>query len=74
MIHEEKGHAKSKALRDAVKIKYGKSIPQWAMNLFIETCPICQRGTARKAESAGHMPILTRGFGTRGQVRRSAPF
>ena len=38
------------------------------MELFVGTCPVCIGKAPRKPSSAGHKPIITKGFGTRGQV------
>ena len=38
------------------------------MELFVGTCPVCIGKAPRKPSSAGHKPIITEGFGTRGQV------
>ena len=37
--------------------------------IFTECCPTCTRALPRKVNTAGHQPILTKGFGNRGQVR-----
>jgi hypothetical protein len=51
-----------------VKEKYGKSIPGWVCKLFTDTCPICVGRLNKKKPKAGHSPILTHGFGARGQI------
>ena len=33
-------------------------------DMFVSVCPICISKSTRKPVSAGHKPILTRGFGT----------
>jgi len=48
--------------------KYGKSIPGWVCKLFTDTCPICVGRLNNKKPTAGHRPILTSGFGARGQI------
>ena len=67
-VHISGGHSKGKAFRDAVKTKFGKSVPQWVLEMILETCPTCTRRLPRKPSSAGHKPIITVGLGSRGQV------
>ena len=61
-------HPKARTLAARVKEKFGKSIPIWVQKIFTNTCPRCIEKLERKIPTAGHQPILTRGFGTRGQV------
>ena len=61
-------HTKGRTLIARVKEKFGKSIPQWVQNIFTDTCPRCIEKMECKKTTAGHQPILTRGFGSRGQV------
>jgi len=68
-VHSAGGHSKSTTFQNAVKNKFGKSIPGWVCIAFTETCPTCVRKLPRKPDSAGHQPILTKGFGSRGQAR-----
>ena len=35
----------------------------------MECCPLCVQALPRKINTAGHQPIVTKGFGARGQVR-----
>ena len=68
-IHcEGNDHPKARMLAARVKNKFGKSIPVWVQKIFTDTCPRCIEKMERKKPTAGHQPILTRGFGTRGQV------
>ena len=67
-IHKN-GHHKSRAFRNLVQAKYGHSIPQWCFEALTDTCPTCVRQLKRSVKgTAGHCPIITRGYGTRGQV------
>ena len=66
--HTEHGHIKGQGLYEAVKSRYGHSIPKWVVEMYVKLCPICQRNRPRKTSSAGHQPILTKGFGSRAQV------
>eukprot|EP00966_Prymnesium_polylepis_P050170 1161379-Prymnesium_polylepis.1 len=66
-VHVAGGHCKSKGFRDAVKQKFGKTVPQWVQAILLETCPTCVRRLPRKPTSAGHKPIPTVGLGSRGQ-------
>ena len=66
--HTAIGHGKAKAFREQVKGKFGKSIPHWMQEEFLKLCPLCTRRQPRKTETAGHKPIMTVGFGTRGQI------
>ena len=36
--------------------------------LYVKCCPTCAKADVRKPATAGHRPILTKGFGARGQV------
>ena len=67
-IHLEGGHCKAKTFAARVKAKHGKSIPRWMIELFPSVCSICIAKQPRKPSSAGHKPIITAGFGARGQV------
>ncbi|KAL3897087.1 MAG: hypothetical protein SGPRY_013124 [Prymnesium sp.] len=67
--HVEGGHCKNKALYDRVFKAHGGSIShKIQQDLFVSCCPMCVEGKPRKAVTAAHTPILTKGFGTRGQV------
>ena len=57
-VHLAGGHCKSYAFREAVKKKYGKSLPQWVQEIFLALCPTCTRRLPRKTTSAGHKPII----------------
>ena len=67
-IHLDGGHCKSRTFAGRVAAAHGKSIPGWVLDLFVLCCPTCCRRKPRKPTSAGHKPILTKGFGSRGQV------
>ena len=67
-LHLAGGHSKGRSLENAVQTKHGKTIPRWACALFTEACPSCVKKLPRKVPTAGHQPILTSGFGSRGQV------
>ncbi|KAL3916466.1 MAG: hypothetical protein SGPRY_006810, partial [Prymnesium sp.] len=67
-IHVNGGHCKGRALHDAVHKAHGASISHKIQDLFVSYCPTCIEARPRKAMLAGHTPILTKGFGTRGQV------
>lgn len=45
-----------------------KNIPRNVCDLFCQTCPTCVAGSNRSRPAAGLRPILTNGFGKRGQV------
>lgn len=66
-VHEASGHCKARSFETKVKVHYSR-VPRWAMELICDTCPICVARVNRKPSSAGHQPILTRGFGSRGQI------
>ena len=61
-------HTKSTRLHNACKANYGPSIPRWATNLFVVTCPSCIRTARRQPPKPGAQPIITWGFGARGQI------
>jgi len=44
------------------------NVPRSACKLFTETCPRCIEKVDRRSTTAGHQPILTHGFGSRGQI------
>ena len=67
-IHTEHGHIKALGLYRAVQSLHGNSIPKWVVEMYVKLCPLCQRNRPRKTSSAGHQPILTKGFGSRAQV------
>ena len=53
----------------AVQTKFGKSIPRRACLLFVKCCPVCiGQVNVKKKKVAGFQPIITKGFGKRGQV------
>ena len=66
--HLAGGHCKNRQLQHRVKAKHGGSIPGWASLLFVACCAICTRAKQRKKTVAGFKPIITPGFGSRGQV------
>ena len=62
-------HCKDYALFKACQQSYGSSIPRLATNLFVKHCPICiKQVKVVKKKVAGFQPIITKGFGKRGQV------
>jgi len=61
-------HPKAITFKNHVDHKYGKSIPKWIQKTFTDTCPRCIEKMKQKKTKVGHQPILTKGFGTRGQV------
>jgi hypothetical protein len=62
-------HNKDISLYKACQLKYGSSIPRCATNLFVKSCPICiSHVHLKKKKVAGFQPIITKGFGKRGQV------
>lgn len=61
-------HAKDVTLHKRVELVFGRSIPRSACQLFGKVCPICIRQIVRAPKAAGFKPILTEGFGERGQV------
>ena len=66
-------HAKSRGLMAAVKGKFGISIPRTAVDRFVKFCPVCIMQRVKLSQPAGHCPIVTEGFGRRGQVLHDAP-
>ena len=67
-LHIAGGHCKARTFYDRSTTKHGQSIPRWVTNLFVKCCPTCVRRRPRKKMVVGHKPILTHGFGRRGQV------
>ena len=62
-------HNKDLALFKACKDAYGSSVPRLASCLFVKCCPVCIKSVrVRKRKVAGFQPIITKGFGKRGQV------
>jgi hypothetical protein len=77
-VHIASGtHMIGTKLLDAVKPKFGASIPRWACELFTKTCPLRIQGSIRPTHKAGHCLIISLGFGSRGQIdlieRQSMP-
>eukprot|EP00965_Chrysotila_dentata_P009808 320066-Pleurochrysis_carterae.AAC.1 len=56
----------------AVHNRFGGGVPPRVCDLLCETCPLCVQKCTRKACSAGHKPIITKGLSSRGQVRKCA--
>ena len=67
-IHINGGHCKSRSFYERIKQRFGKSIPEKLVHIFVDSCPICTERKVAKTTSAGHKPILTSGMGVRGQV------
>ena len=69
-IHQlERDHKKSHTLYAVSQKRFGKSVPRWCAQAIGDTCPVCiSRHMLRKQPTAGHQPILSRGFGSRGQL------
>ena len=68
-IHSDgNDHPKARTLAARIKVKFGRSIPLWVQKIFTDTCPRCIEKMERRKPTAGHQPILTRGFATRGQI------
>ena len=68
-IHTENNdHPKARTFKNRVVSKFGKSIPVWLQKIFTDTCPRCIEKARRTKPTAGHQPIITKGFGVRGQV------
>jgi hypothetical protein len=61
-------HPKARTLSQRIRVKFGSSIPEWVQRAFTDTCPRCVEKRCRLKPTAGFQPILTRGFGRRGQV------
>ena len=61
-------HCKGRTLENRIKEKYGKSIVRWILKAFTDTCPLCIKKVIRTKTTVGHQPIITKGFGSRGQV------
>lgn len=60
-------HAKGRTLYERLSRNY-VNIPRQICKVFTETCPRCLETMAAKKPTAGHQPIITRGFGKRGQI------
>lgn len=66
-VHVAGGHCKARTFDLRVKDKYSR-IPRWVCEILCDTCSICVARSTRKATTPGHQPILTKGFGSRGQI------
>ena len=69
VLHNEHGtdHIKGDGLYKLIR-EYWENIPRNYCKLFSKTCPIClEKGQTIKKPVSGHQPILTSGFGKRGQ-------
>jgi hypothetical protein len=61
-------HCMGRTFANRVKLAYC-NVPRDLCKLFTDTCPTCiQRGSASIKPKAGYHPILTHGFGSRGQI------
>ena len=68
-VHIENNcHKKSRKLFTACQATFGPSIPNWATAALVDTCAVCITKQPRRKPKAGFQPIITRGFGARGQV------
>ena len=67
-IHVDNGHPKDRSLHKKVDTKYGRSITRSLCKALSDLCPKCQQASTRKPYQPGHTPIITKGFGSRGQV------
>lgn len=65
--HHGSDHCKSRSLYHRVNDAF-KNISRTICDLFCKTCPTCVAGSNRHRPAAGLRPILTNGFGKRGQV------
>jgi hypothetical protein len=65
--HQAIGHAKHETLHKAICKKY-VNITRKVGDIFCQCCPGCIRAQPRPPGREGHKPILTHGFGARGQV------
>ena len=61
-------HAKTLQLYKASLELHGPSITRSMCARFVKLCPVCIRAQPRKARAAGHQPIITHGYCSRGQV------
>ena len=61
-------HAKDEQLFRAVRERYGSSVRREACLTFVKCCPHCIQARPRQPKAAGHKPIHTQGFASRGQV------
>ena len=61
-------HPKEWTLAARIKVKFGRSLPLWVQKIFTDSCPRCIGKMGRRRPTAGHQPILVRGFSTRGQI------
>jgi hypothetical protein len=60
-------HCKGRIFYNRCKEKYA-NVTQEVTKLFTDTCQLCVKSLPRKKPTPGHTPILTRGFGSQGQV------
>ena len=65
-VHVAGGHCKSNALFKRACCHFGGSIPRALCQEFGKLCPGCKVAAPRKKVQAGHTPIVTKGFGSRG--------
>ena len=61
-------HAKDQQLYKAVGERYGSAVKRDACLTFVKCCPHCIQACPRQPKAAGHKPIRTEGFASRGQV------
>ena len=65
--HASIGHGKHQNLWERMRTKYC-NVPRELVDAFCRACPRCISRQPRPPGRAGYKPILTRGFGVRGQV------
>eukprot|EP00956_Cyclotella_meneghiniana_P013890 scaffold20361_cov46-Cyclotella_meneghiniana.AAC.3 len=61
-------HEKRVTLHNKCNLSYGDSIPLHACIAFGDTCPVCLNRENRRKPKAGSTPIVTKGYGNRGQI------
>ena len=67
MQHHRPDHCRGRTFHDRCS-KASSNITRAVTQLFTDTCCRCIEQIKRKKPTAGHQPILTYGFGARGQV------
>lgn len=66
-LHVEGGHMKGRTFEKKIKDKFCR-VPRWAHEAIVKCCATCIGRKPRPQFTAGHTPIISRGFGSRGQV------
>ena len=61
-------HTMGRTLQNLISKKHGSSVSGWACKMCMDACSTCVFKRRKRTRVAGLRPILTKNFGTRGQI------